>query len=71
MLRQPVRDAEAADLCRDLLPVAWLGDPDGREVLGRGEACYLVAEGLFLGHGWWPAFGQLTSGVMRLMVGRS
>lgn len=38
VLRQPVGDAEAADLCRDLLPVAWFGDPNGREVLVRGAA---------------------------------
>lgn len=38
VLRQPVGDVQAADLCSDLLPVAWLGDPDGREVLGGGEA---------------------------------
>lgn len=38
VLRQPVRNAQAADLCRDLLPMAWLGDPNGCEVLSRGEA---------------------------------
>lgn len=71
VLRQPVRNAQAADLCRDLLPMAWLGDPDGCEVLSRGEALQLEAGGLFLDHGWWPAFSELTSGVIRLMVGRS
>lgn len=37
-LGQPVGDAQATDFCCDLLPMARLGDPDGREVLGRGEA---------------------------------
>lgn len=39
VLRQPVGEAQAADLCGDLLPVAGLGDPDGREVLDGGDTC--------------------------------
>lgn len=38
VFRQPVRDAQAADLCCDLLPVAWLGNTNGCEVLGKEEA---------------------------------
>ena len=38
VFRQPVRDVQAADLCRNLLTVAWLGNANGCEVLGKEEA---------------------------------
>lgn len=57
VLGQPVRDVQAADLCSDLLPVAWLGDPNGCEVLGRAEAHLAGGSGLSLGLSWWQAFG--------------
>lgn len=39
VLGQPVREAQTTDLRSDFLPVAGLGDPDGSEVLGGGDAC--------------------------------
>lgn len=38
MFRQPVRNVQAADLGCDLLTVAWLGNTNGGEVLGKEEA---------------------------------
>lgn len=38
MFGQPVRDVQAADLCCNLLTVTWLGNTNGREVLGKEEA---------------------------------
>lgn len=69
MLREPVGKAQPTDLCRDLLAVAWLGDADGREVLGSGDGCQGEARGQ--GEGITTQGVWLTSGVMRLMVGRS
>lgn len=73
VFRQPVRGVQAADLRRNLLTVAWLGNANGCEVLGKEEARYLTGGRICLAEGKRPATGpqQLTSGVMRLMVGRS
>lgn len=69
---QPVRDAQAADLCCDLLPVSRLGDTNGRKVLGTEEAHWQEAGTcLWKGVRLLGGLQQLTSGVMRLMVGRS
>lgn len=35
VFRQPFRNVQAADLCCDLLTMAWLGNPNGCEVLAK------------------------------------
>lgn len=65
VLRQPLGDVEVIDLRGNLLPVPWLGDTNGREVLReRGESGSLSTsrwQSQDCPHG-------LTSGVIRLMV---
>lgn len=42
VLWEPLRDVQAVDLGGDLLPVSWLGDPDGRQILRQTEQPLLL-----------------------------